>query len=147
MIYKIQLELKTTGNLKGQEWKEDDDEDDEVEGQALEEYILSATCAMTRHTSLEINEDRSYETIKLAILRIFYERGTCRVMISDMEVAVRDIEKDVSEKDFKDTREMIEGWKVFEQKLDLEIPYKLNLYSNAPKALNTWDLLKECIGP
>ena len=59
----------------------------------------------------------------MAILRIFYERGTCRVMISDMESAFKAIEKDLSEKDSKDTKEMIEGWKSSEQKIDLETSY------------------------
>ena len=100
---------------------DEEDEDDEI--QALKAYILSATCAMTCHSSLEVTEDRSYESIKLAILKIFYEQGTSRVMIRDIEAAFRAIEKDLSEKDSKNTREMIEGWKVSEQKVDLETAY------------------------
>ena len=75
-----------------------EENDDDNKGQALKAYILSAythtTWAMTRHTTLEVTEDRSYESVKLAILRIFYERGTSRIMISYMEAAFRAIEKD-----------------------------------------------------
>ena len=49
---------------------EDDDED---EDQALKAYILSTSCTLTRHITLEVTIDRSYEAIKLEILRLFYE--------------------------------------------------------------------------
>ena len=89
--------------------KKQNEDDDDDEDQALKAYILSANCALTRHITLEVTEDRSYEAIKLAILRLFYERGTCRITISDMESAFKAIEKDLSEKDSKDTKDMIEG--------------------------------------
>ena len=91
--------------------KKQNDDDDDIEDQALNAYILSASCALTRRITLEVTEDRSYDAIKLAILRLFYEKGTCRIMISDMESAFKAIVKDLSEKDSKDMKDMIEGWK------------------------------------
>ena len=64
--------------------KKQNEDDDDEEDQTLKAYILAASCALTRHVTLEVTEDRSYEAIKLSILRLFYERGTCRIMISDM---------------------------------------------------------------
>ena len=63
--------------MKNEISNEEDDDNDEC--QALKAYILIATCAMTHHTTLEVTEDRSYESNKLAILRIYYERGTFKL--------------------------------------------------------------------
>ena len=113
--------------------KKQNEDDDDEEDQTLKAYILTASCALTRHVTLEVTEDRSYEAIKLAILRLFYERGTCRIMISDMESAFKAIEKDLSEKDSKDTKDMIEGWKSSEQKIDLETSYGTQFIFQQPE--------------
>ena len=107
-MFIISIKVKDDRKFKKVKKKQSKD-DDEDEDQALKAYILSASCALTRHITLEVTEDRSYESIKLAILRLFYERGTCRIMISDMESAFKAIEKDLSGKDSRDTKDMIEG--------------------------------------
>lgn len=43
--------------------------------QLLKVYILSMTCGLTRHTTFEVCEDRSYQSTKLAIQRFFSKEG------------------------------------------------------------------------
>ena len=38
--------------------KKQNEEDDDEEDQALKAYILSASCALTRHITLVVTEDR-----------------------------------------------------------------------------------------
>ena len=86
-------------------------------------YILSVTCAMTRHTTFEVTIDRSYENTKLAMLRVFYERGISRLLISDQEPAFKSIKKDFSETETKETLDWLKGWKDSDQRKDLEQSY------------------------
>ena len=43
-------------------------------------YILAMTCALTRHITFEVCENRSYQSTKLAIQRILFERGTSKFL-------------------------------------------------------------------
>ena len=54
-------------------------------------------------------------------------------MISDMESAFKAIEKDLSEKDSKNTKDMIEGWKSSEQKIDLKTSYGTQFIFQQPE--------------
>ena len=62
------IRFKTFGKKKPKKHTDTEEKPD----QKLKVYILSMTCALTRHTTLEVCEDRSYESTKLAIQRIFY---------------------------------------------------------------------------
>ena len=144
VYYNIKGPIKVNDDRKFKKVKKKQSkDDDEDEDQALKAYILSASCALTRHITLEVTEDRSYESIKLAIRRLFYERGTCRIMISDMESAFKAIEKDLSEKDSKDTKDMIEGWKSSEQKIDLETSFETQLIFQQPETPQYYGLVEQ----
>ena len=65
--------------------------------QLLKVYILSMTCGLTRHTTSEICEDRSYQSTKLAVQRIFCERGTSKIRISDQEPSFKALEGDMTD--------------------------------------------------
>ena len=79
--------------------------------------------AMTIHTTLEVCEDRFYESTKLASQRIFYERGTPRVLISDQEPSFKAVRRDLSDKDASDAMEWLKGWKESKQKVDIEFTF------------------------
>ena len=94
-------------------------ETDEL-GQQLKVYILSVTCALTRHTTFKVMEDRSYESTKLALLRVFYERGTARLLISDQEPSFKALQRDFTDKDAQDTFQWLRGRNNSGEKTDLE---------------------------
>ena len=81
------------------------------------------TCAMTRQTTLEVCEDRSYESTKLALQRISYERGTPRLLISDQEPSFKAVRRDLSDKDASDAMEWLKGWKDSKEKKDIEFTF------------------------
>ena len=88
--------------------------------QMLKIYILSMTCALTRHTTFEVCEDRSYKSTKLAIQRIFFERGTSKKLIGDQEPSFKVLERDMTDQEAKETIEWMKGWITSKEKLDLE---------------------------
>ena len=60
-----------------------------ADDEKLKVYILNYTCALTRHTNLEVSQNRSYESTKAALLRIFFERGAPQVIVSDQEATFK----------------------------------------------------------
>ena len=66
------------------------------ENEKIKVYILNYTCALSRHTTLEVSQSRSYESTKMALLRIFFERGAPRVLLSDQETSFKAVAKDFS---------------------------------------------------
>ena len=66
-------------------------------------YILSVTDALTRHVTFELVPNRTYESTKMALQRVFYERGACEVMISDQEPSFKAVAKDYSNTEAKET--------------------------------------------
>ena len=70
----------------------------EPEKEKLKIYILSITCALTRHTTFEVCKNRSYLETKMALQRVFYERGCPRLMISDAEPSFKAVARDFGSK-------------------------------------------------
>ena len=66
------------------------------EKEKIKIYILNYTCALSRHTTLEVTQNRSYEATKMALLRIFFERGAPNVLVSDQESSFKAVAKDFS---------------------------------------------------
>ena len=80
--FKGPIKVNDDRQFKSVKKKQSNDTTDPPDEQ-LKVYILSMTCALTRNTTLAICENRSYESAKLALLRIFYERRTHELIISD----------------------------------------------------------------
>ena len=110
-------QFKKVGNKK--KVNETDDPQDEQ----LKVYILSMTCALTRHTTLEVCKNRSYESAKMAIQRIFYERGSSRLLISDQEKSFQAMEKDFTNETAKNNANWLHGWNRSDEMKDLEQSY------------------------
>ena len=110
------MEFKTKKDRKA---KSENNRDAEPE--KLKIYILTVTCALTKHTTFEVCENRTYETTKLALQRVFFERGTPRVMISDSEPSFKAVARDFGSRytnisheeiqEAKDTINWLDGWK------------------------------------
>ena len=105
-------------------------------------YILSVTCAMTRHTTFEVTIDRSYENTKLAMLRVFYERGISRLLISDQEPVFKSIKKDFSDIETKETLDWLKGWKDSDQRKDLEQSYGTQFRFQHPESPENMGLVE-----
>ena len=73
--FKGPIKVNDDRQFKSVKKKQSNDTTDPADEQ-LKMYILSMNCALTRHTTLQTCENRSYESAKLALLKIFYERGT-----------------------------------------------------------------------
>ena len=54
------------------------------------------------------------------MLRVFFERGISRLLISDQEPAFKAMEKNFSDKEAKETLEWLRGWRDSDQRKDLE---------------------------
>ena len=88
-----------------------------AENGKIKVYVLNYTCALTRHTSLEVSQNRSYESTKAALLRIFFERGPPRVLVSDQEASFKAVAKDFSKiLEHKDTVKWLDGWRESDEK-------------------------------
>ena len=85
------------------------------------------TCSLTRHTTLEVIENGTYEATKLAMLRIFYDRGVPRLLISDREKAfmalARDYESREGRLEAASDEEWLYGWDKSHKRMDLEQTY------------------------
>lgn len=95
-------------------------DEEEQDLQRLKIYVLSVICALTRHVTLEVTANRTYDETKLALQRVFYERGAARLMISDSEPSFKAVSKDMSNADAKGTVLWLDGWKQSKEKADLE---------------------------
>ena len=108
------------------------------EDQLIKIYILLVTCSLTRHTTLELVENRTYECTKMALLRIFYDRGAPRLLISDQEPAfkalARDFETKETKKEALDTINWLNGWNQSSEKSDLEQSYGVNFRFQNPES-------------
>ena len=110
--------------------------------QQIKVYILSMTCALTRHTTFELCEDRSYESTKMAIQRIFYERGTSRLLISDQEPSFKALQRDLTDKEAKETIAWMEGWKNSAEKSDLEKSFGTQFMFQNPESSELMGLVE-----
>ena len=115
---------------------------DEKPDQKLKVYILSMTCALTRHTTLEVCEDRSYESTKLAIQRIFYERGTSRILISNQSPSFKAVKKDLSDQEAMATLKWLQGWKASDAIEDLELTYETEFRFQNPESSEMMGLIE-----
>ena len=100
------------------------------------------TCALTRHTTLEVCEDRSYESAKMAIQRIFYERGTSTTLISDQEPSFKAVKKDLSDKEAIETLKWHQGWKDSEAMKDLVTTYGTEFRFQNPESSEMMGLIE-----
>ena len=100
------------------------------------------TCALTRHTTFEVTEDRSYESTKLALLRVFYERGIARLLVSDQEPSFKALQKDFTDKDAHDTFQWLKGWKESGEKADLENTYGTKFLFQNPESSEMMGLVE-----
>ena len=74
----------------------------------LKMFILSMS-ASTRHTTFEVCEDWSYQSTKLTFQRIFFERGTSKMLISDKEPSFKALERDMTDQEAKEAIEWMKG--------------------------------------
>lgn len=57
---------------------------------------------MTRHHTLEVTEERSYEYTNLAVLRVVYERGIAQLLFSGQYLSFNELQKEFTNKDAQD---------------------------------------------
>ena len=113
------------------------------ENEKINVYILNCTCALSRRTTLEVSQNRSYESTKAALLRIFFERGAPRVLVSDQEASFKAVAKDFSKiQEHKDAVKWLGGWRESEEKKCLEKALSIKIICDRGKVLFTkWILL------
>ena len=127
-----QFKAKTNGNKQTKA----------QEPEKLKIYILSVTCALTRHVTFEVCENRSYDSTKSAIQRVFYERGASQLMISDQEPSFKAVAKDYTNQESKETIKWLDGWNKSEQKADLEQEYGTEFRFQNPESAELMGLVE-----
>ena len=83
--------------------------------------------------TFELVPNRTYESTKMGLQRVFYERGACAVMISDQEPSFKAVVKDYSNTEAKETIQWLDGSKSDERE-DLERYYGTEFRFHNPES-------------
>ena len=120
-----------------------DEEDVNFLERADEEGIENVQISTEEETANETADElRHRNEYKQFMLRVFYERGISRQLISDQEAAFKSIKKDFSDIETKETLDWLKGWKDSDQRKDLEQSYGTQFRFQHPESPENMGLVE-----
>ena len=91
------------------------------------------TCVLTRHSTLDIIENKSYEAVKNSFVRFINRRDTPSLCISDADSSFKALSRDYVLEDIK----WLDGFDKSEEFKFLERSYIIEFRFNTPKFTTT----------
>ena len=93
-------------------------------------YVIVFTCAMTRHSTLDTIENKSYEAVKNSFVRFINRWGTPSLCISDCDSSFKALSRDYVLEDIK----WLDGLDKSDEFRSLELNYNIEFRFNTPNS-------------